>query len=95
MIDPKDYERAIQSFRQNPFWRGYYDDAPTERLKEWIGYQFCFSSGVKPKDDVISNLKRLENELNYQEWEYLHKYAGNNPFKARCRRMMEELKNME
>lgn len=95
MIYAKDVQKAVALFRRNPYWREYYDGAPTERLKEWIGYQFYYSSSGIPEDEVVECMRRLEEELNWQEWEYLLRYAGNNPFKLKCRRMMERLKQAE
>lgn len=92
MIYAKDVQEAVTLFCQNPYWREYYDGAPTERLKEWIGYQFYYSSSGIPEDEVVECMRRLEEELNWQEWAYLLRYAGNSPYKATVQRKIEALR---
>lgn len=100
MIDVNDVRQAVELFLQNPYWREYYDGVPTECLKEWVGYQFLLSreaESLEPgsQEEVVAAMKRLEEEFTVEEWEYIYKYTGNNPYKATVQRKIEALREKE
>lgn len=95
MINAKDVQEAVKLFRRNPYWREYYDGAPTERLKEWVGYQFLLSQDPECQDEVVAAMKWLEEEFTVEEWEYVYKYTGNNPYRLRVQKRIERLRGKE
>lgn len=92
MIVAKDMSEAVALFCQNPYWQEYYDGAVSERLQEWVGCQFLLSQDPECLDEVVAAMKRLEEEFTVEEWEYVYKYTGNNPFKGSVRRKIEALR---
>lgn len=95
MIDVNDVRQAVERFRRNPYWREYYDGAVSERLQEWVGYQFLLSQDPECPDEVVAAMKRLEEEFTVEEWEYVHKFTGNNSYKATVQKKIEALRKKE
>ena len=79
-------KKALDGFRRNPTWKEYYDEAPSEECRKYITAEFCWS--VYDDRERETELKEsILAEFSKTDWAYIGKYAGNNPFGARCRRM--------
>ena len=83
-------QEAIDEFIKNPYWRDYYEKAPTESCKQRIALTFCYSLYGEPKD-IKKQKEKLEKDFTITDWQYLYDNAGNNPFKAKCKQKIEEL----
>ena len=88
---------AIQSFSENPYWKEYYDTAPSVACKTRIAFNFCSTDyGIEgyfeSKEDFWAERKRLEAQLDLADWKHLLKYSGNNPWRGKC---MKEIKELE
>ena len=84
-------EQAVEAFCKNDYWREYYEGAPSDKCKEWIGLDFCYSMFFLPKD-IKEKSEALEKDFTIDDWEHLKKYAGHNPFYAKCSREIKRLK---
>lgn len=69
----------LKKWMKNPYWRKYYEDAPTEKSRELIALEFYYSE--YELDETIAELDRIEEELSLEDWKYLLKWCGNNPRK--------------
>lgn len=87
----KEQEKAVKVFCKNPFWKEYYETAPSDECKEYIGLQFGYSMNPK-SDEYNSRSDELEDMFTIDDWRHLAKYAGNNPFRGRCIMKVRELK---
>ena len=85
-IDKARIRRAFHLYMKNPYWRAYYETAPSELCREYIRLDFA-------SDDPEINAARLamHEKLGLEDWKHLRKYAGNNPFHGRCTQMIQKL----
>ncbi len=82
-------KRALRLFLKNDYWREYYETAPDDLCRRYIELEFADSVTDIPE---ISEARRaMYDKLELQDWIHLEKYAGNNPFRSRCRSTIEKL----
>lgn len=86
----KDVKDALKLFLKNPFWKKYYETAPSDVCKEYIALEFGYSMAPK-SDKYASRREELEDMFTVDDWKHIAKYAGNNPFKGKCLRKIKEL----
>lgn len=67
----------MRLFLVNPYWKEYYDTAPTEKCKGYIGLEYCWSN--RESEAIRTAMKKTEEELGLEDWKHLLKYCGNNP----------------
>ncbi|MCD8294864.1 MAG: hypothetical protein LUE27_06470 [Clostridia bacterium] len=91
MLDEEKVQYAVQEFCKNPYWKEEYDSAPTPRSKRFEELIF-YASEFPEADDFQEERYRLEEEMGLEDWEYLYRTSGNDPWGARCRRKVKELK---
>ena len=83
-------KKALDLFLANPYWKEYYDNAPSEACREHIELDFVYSTFFGP-DSIDELNEAIEEQFTLEDWKYLYKYAGNNPFKSTCRAKIKEL----
>lgn len=97
MIDEKVIKSALEEFTENPFWKEVYEAAPTDVSRRWREMEFAHSwlfyccGKENPDDDYYREQDALEEKMCLEDWEYLYRYSGNNPFKVKSRKMIEAL----
>lgn len=84
-------DKRIESFMRNEHWAKYYNDAPTDICKKYVEFQFLNSNRTITEEER-EEWGKLKGKMIKADWEHLHKYAGNNPFKVYCR---EKIKSFE
>lgn len=90
----KEIEKAVESFCENPFWKRYYESAPSENCKRYIALQFYNSERVlsgKNAESLTDERNELEEKFGVEDWKHLAKHAGNNPFRGKCLKKIREL----
>ena len=96
----KQIKSAVETFRENEYWREYYDNAPSDDCRKYIAFKFCHSlhvinSGEYGKTEQVENeYKRLEEKLKLNDWRWLYRYSGNNPERIKFKQKIDEMKNM-
>lgn len=75
-MDPK-VEKNLEEWLENPRWRKYWEEAPSEKCREQIALEFHYSE--YELDETAAMLDRIEEELSLEDWRYLLKECGNNP----------------
>lgn len=83
-MDEAKIKVALDRFLQNKFWEGYYNNAPTERCKRYISLQFYWSFFINASD-FMEEKQQLIDTMVLEDWKYLYKYAGNNPWQVFCK----------
>ncbi len=88
---------ALDDYLENPFWRKVYEGAPTEVSRRWWEMEFAHSwifyfLEEEPDEEYYGRQGEPESEMGLEDWEYLYRYSGANPFKTKCKDMMEKLK---
>lgn len=83
---------AVDVFRENDYWREYYDTAPSKECKFRIALSFANSLYHPVEVGKFKPIReKAEEPLKLEDWEHLCKYAGNNPWKGLCRQKIKEL----
>lgn len=82
-------ESNLKDWLQNPTWKAYYDEAPTEKCKEYIALDFYASE--TESDEAFTLLDKMIRELDYESLNYLyHRSIG--PEKAKYAAILNEKK---
>lgn len=84
---------AVASYKKNPYWAGYYDDAPSDNCRKLIAAIWVSSLFHVPEsDDEFVNLRlKLEENLTREDWEHLYWYAGNTTWRGYCNQKIQEM----
>ena len=85
--------KALASMCENPFWKEYYETAPTCFCKRYIKLKFYYSDCLVDVSDYEEYKKEcllLESKFVKEDWSHLYKYCGNNPRKVYYRNKMNE-----
>ena len=82
---------ALKEWLENPYWKKYYEDAPSEKCREYIALEFRYSDtedeGIAEKMDALLETLRTE------DLRHLAAYAGNNPERTVLLKRAEEMEN--
>ena len=93
MFEYECVSKAVKVYCANPYWRTYYEGAPSEACRERIALSFfygIYNSAVTP-EEYVPERERLERKLKLEDWVYLERFAGNNPWRGLCRKKIREL----
>ena len=83
---------ALMIFMNNPFWNKVYNGAPSEGCKERLRLMFCRSTFSPPNAEEFYTYRgELDETLSIEDWKYLQKYGGHNPFWLTCQRHIDNL----
>ena len=82
--------KNMAEWLENPFWREYYETAPSEVCRAFIELEFRYSGDGT--DEAAEAMDALEEKLSLPDWEHLYRYCGNNPRKARIHERIMKLK---
>lgn len=93
MLNDKKMKDAISLFCKNDYWRKFYEGAPTDKCKRHIALGFYHSTyyadiGI---EEAYKQQKAIEQKLTLADWKHLYKYSGNNPWRLKCKEMIEKL----
>ena len=91
MTDREEVREILEETMENPFWAAYYNDAPSDRCKEYIALEFYYSE--YEDDETARALDQMENDLAIEDWKHLLKYSGNNPGRGKIAKRITELEN--
>lgn len=80
----------LEEWLENPYWREYYETAPSDQCREVIALEFLYSE--EETDEIAAAMDEKEKRLTIRDWKYLYKYCGNNPRKVFIRKKINDLK---
>ena len=82
-------ESNLKEWLQNPTWKAYYEEAPSEKCKEYIALDFYASE--TESDEAFTLMDKMIRELDYESLNYLyHRAIG--PEKAKYAAILSEKK---
>ena len=84
----EEYMDILNEWLENPSWREYYEQAPSEKCREVIGLEFVYSE--LETEEILEELEAAEKELALEDWQYLYRYA-HGPEKKRIHDRIVEL----
>ena len=88
-ISPSRFQENLKFWMENPYWKEYYEGAPSELCRAFIGLEFYFS--FYDTDASVKAMRKVEKSLTLEDWQYLYQYCGNNPRKTIIRKKIMEL----
>ena len=68
---------ALKEWLENPTWRKYYEEAPSEKCREYITLEFRYSD--TEDEEIAEEMDALLETLGAEELRHLAAYAGNTP----------------
>ncbi|MCR4622056.1 MAG: hypothetical protein K5663_08235 [Clostridiales bacterium] len=97
MITEKEIWEAAKLFLRNPYWKRYYDDAPSEYSKRYVLLSFFWSEtrDETKVDEAIKQAKELEKHFSIADCRHALRYCGNNPKVVYWRERIKELTERE
>ena len=84
----EEYMEILNEWLENPSWREYYEQAPSEKCREVIGQEFVYSE--LETEEILEELEAAEKELALEDWQYLYRHA-HGPEKKRIHDRIVEL----
>ena len=90
MVRQSAIDNALSIYLQNPYWKRVYDEAPSKESRRHCALDF-YNSWYFGSKDGIAEQHRIEKNLTLEDWKYLMKYAGNSPFRLKCKENIERL----
>ena len=84
----EEYMEILNEWLENPSWREYYEQAPSEKCREVIGLEFVYSE--LETEEILEELDAAEKELVLEDWQYLYRHARG-PEKKRIHDRIVEL----
>ena len=82
------YAEILNEWLENPSWREYYEQAPSEKCREVIALEFVYSE--LETEEILEELEAAEKELGLEDWQYLYRHARG-PEKKRIHDRIVEL----
>lgn len=83
----------ISEWLENPYWKKYYEEAPSDACREYIALEFRYSD--TENEEIAEEMDALLETLRAEDLRHLAAYAGNNPQKAAFLKRAEALENQE
>lgn len=93
MADRNEIREVLQEWLENPAWKSYYEDAPSDRCRDFIALEFFYSD--TEDEETAREMDAVEAELAAEDLRHLVLYAGNNPRKAALLRRIAALESGE
>ena len=94
MMCQKSIEKAVKMACMNPYWKEYYENAPSKMSKRYVelGFYYSVHLGEIPDYDAYKKERQaLESKFSKVDWQYLLRYAGHTPRKAFYKKMESEM----
>lgn len=82
-------EIHLAEWLNNPYWAGYYREAPSQLCRDYIVLQFLYSDNGD--EDLASELDLMEDRLTPDDWKHLLKYSAPGPERGKILKKIHEL----
>ena len=79
---------VLDEWLRNPYWREYYETAPSDLCREYIALEFWHSE--YEDEEIALVMDEIEAELDVTDLRHLMRYAGNDPRKGILARKIRE-----
>lgn len=76
---------SVEQFCNNPYWKEYYQGAPTNFCRQYIALKFYYSNHlgqIHDYEQFRAELCELEEKFVKSDWQHLYRYCANNPLKV-------------
>ena len=82
---------GLAEWLENPYWAGYYREAPSQVCKDYIALQFLYSD--KGEDELAFELDLMEDFLSLDDWKHLLKYSAPGPERGKILKRIRKLES--
>ena len=89
MLDMNEVMEGLGEWLDNPYWKAFYEEAPTEACKKYVAIYFYASD--TEDEAAFEEMDKLEKDFGLSEWKHLLKFSGNTPEKAKIMKKIQEL----
>ena len=79
----------ISEWFENPHWKKYYEEAPSDTCRQYIALDFRYSD--TEDEEVAEEMDALLETLRPEDLRHLAAYAGNNPERVALLKRAEEI----
>ena len=93
MADTNEIKEVLQEWLENPGWRKYYEEAPTDECRAFIALEFYYSD--TEDEEVSEKMDEIEATLGVEDLKHLARYAGDNPRKGALLRKIAEMESAQ
>ncbi len=83
----------IREWLENPYWKKYYEEAPSDSCRQYIALDFRYSD--TEDEGIAEEMDALLEKLRAEDLLHLAAYVGNNPQKAAFLKRAEALEKRE
>ena len=87
MIDPVAVRENLDDWLKNPSWAEYYNDAPSQKCREYISAMFYASE--TEEEEAFEAMDKLEETLTKEDLTYLYNNSTG-PEKARLYKLIQQ-----
>ena len=100
MTKKEKMDGALNRFLKNAYWKEIYENAPSEKCKEYYNIGFCCSIGKYSGDEFNGERARLVEEMDVKDLEYLLGHESNQRLRSNYKaalnkRLGEKRRNKE
>ena len=99
MIDEQKMAVAFQAYMRNDYHKTVYENAPSEACRRYYRYHYYYCKYYDPDapdaDEFIRMIREPENDLNVEDWVYISRHCGNNPYQLVCKERIKALLEKE
>ena len=89
MMDRQEVRENLEGWLENPSWAAYYEEAPSDKCREFIALEFYYSE--YEDGETAEAMDRIEKELGMEDLRHLVKYCGENPRKGILAKRIAEM----
>ena len=82
-------DESLKEWLENPYWREYYEKAPSDKCREFITLEFRYNDTEEEED--ARKMDEAESRLDVEDLKHLAKFEGNTPRKAELMRKIRSL----
>lgn len=93
MVSEEKLQEAAAPYLANKhsYWPDFLNKAPSANCRRYVLLSFYTSSIGHGDEEAYAEKKDLEQRFTLEDWKHVARYAGNNPFAAKCRQMIKQL----
>ena len=86
-------KKHLTEWMNNPYWAGYYRDAPSQRCKDYIALELLYND--LEEDELADEMERMEAQLDLADWKHLLRFSACTPERGKIINRIRELEPEE
>ncbi|MBP5461984.1 MAG: hypothetical protein J6Y20_07655 [Lachnospiraceae bacterium] len=87
MVNADEVREGLNEWLENPYWADYYNNAPSEKCREYIALDFHYSD--TEDEEVAEAMDKVGETLSLEDWKYVYEHTEG-PERARIAQIIEK-----